>query len=669
VFNALKRLKIATKLSSVLGAALVALCVMGAIAVFAVREIESLERDRHDESVAFSATETAVLIGIERAIGAVYSAPAELDVAQLKVKQERLQALLGEARNSLEATLANTAAAGIKTSSADIIVAMGAFEAAAKTVFDFANSFAQPDAIAALANAVAPAEMAMQTALKQFRAAAEQSSAAKEAAIDATIATITSGVVGFAVLLVIVIAALGYLTVARGVARPIAALNGIMTQLSNGDLNIAIPYAARLDEIGAMARAVDVFKLNAIERVRLEAAQKDAELRVSAQRRSDMRRLADEFDAAVGTIVAAVSSASIQLETAAGSLSATADNTQQLSVSASDTSQEVSANVQSVASASEQLSASVNEISRQVHDASAIAAVAVKQADATDARITELAGSAARIGDVVRLITAIARQTNLLALNATIEAARAGDAGKGFAVVAQEVKALAVQTARATDEITTQIAGMQSATQVSVAAIKEIGATIGRIAGIAGAIAAAVEQQGAATQEISRNVHQAATGTTRVAANIADVNRGAVRTGSASTEMLSAVRSLSSDSGHLRLEVDKFVASIKADGRTTDEMLDSAAGFAKTLEAGMDERRRARRNAANLPAEVTAGGITASTTILDISTGGAQLKAVPGMRVGTAVRIAMADGGTVEATVAWVRDDAFGAKFTHELAG
>jgi methyl-accepting chemotaxis protein len=218
----------------------------------------------------------------------------------------------------------------------------------------------------------------------------------------------------------------------------------------------------------------------------------------------------------------------------------------------------------SVASATEEMADSVKEIARQVHSSSRIAAQAVTQAERTDTRITALSQAASRIGDVVKLITAIAEQTNLLALNATIEAARAGDAGRGFAVVASEVKALASQTAKATEEIGTQIASMQTATQESVGAIKEIGGTIGQIAEIASAIAAAVEEQGAATQEISRNVTQAANGTAKVASNITDVNRGANETGSASADVLRAAQSLAKDSGQLRGEVEKFLSSVRA---------------------------------------------------------------------------------------------------------
>ena len=274
--------------------------------------------------------------------------------------------------------------------------------------------------------------------------------------------------------------------------------------------------------------------------------------------------LADRFESAVGEIVSTVSSASGQLEAAANSLTRTAENTQSLSANVAAASEEASANVQSVASATEEMSSSVSEIARQVQESSDIAKEAVQQAEKTDARINQLSQAAARIGDVVDLISAVAQQTNLLALNATIEAARAGEAGKGFAVVAQEVKALAAQTAKATEEISTQIASMQSATQDSVVAIKDISGTINRISDIASAIAAAVEEQGAATQQISRNVQQAASGTTQVASSISEVNQGAAETGAASAQLLSSAQSLSGESGRLKVEVERFLATVRA---------------------------------------------------------------------------------------------------------
>lgn len=366
-----------------------------------------------------------------------------------------------------------------------------------------------------------------------------------------------------AALALLLSAGIAYL-VGGSIVRPVVAMTAAMGKLAAGDVKAEIPSRDGTDEIGAMAKAVEVFKQNAIERIRLEAEQKEMEGRGAAQRKADMHKLADEFQSAVGNIIDTVSSASTELEGAASTLTKTAETTQQLSTTVAAASEEASTNVNSVASASEELAGSVNEIARQVQESSKIAVEAVQQAKKTDARIAELSQAAGRIGDVVKLITSVAEQTNLLALNATIEAARAGEAGRGFAVVAQEVKALAGQTAKATDEIGTQIAGMQTATQDAVAAIKEIGGTIGRISEIAGAIAAAVEEQGAATQEISRNVQQAAQGTAQVANNITDVSRGANETGSASSQVLASAKSLSKESNHLKVEVERFLTTIRA---------------------------------------------------------------------------------------------------------
>jgi methyl-accepting chemotaxis protein len=374
---------------------------------------------------------------------------------------------------------------------------------------------------------------------------------------------------------------------ARGITRPLSALTSAMRRLGDGALDIVLPGLRRGDEIGEMARAVEDFKLKAVEKARAEAAVREAQAqaaaaereqaeeraaaeqraaaeREEAARKAAMLKLADAFEVAVGGIIETVSSASTELEAAAGTLTKTADTTQRLSNAVASASEEASANVQSVASATEQMTSSISEIGRHVQESSKIAGEAVKQAERTDARINALSTAAARIGDVVKLITSVAEQTNLLALNATIEAARAGEAGKGFAVVAQEVKLLAAQTAKATNEISAQIAGMQSATNESVAAIKEIGGTIGRISEISSTIAAAVEQQGAATQEISRNVGAAAKGTAQIASNITDVNRGAGETGSASAQVLSSAQSLSNESNRLMAEVGRFLSTVRA---------------------------------------------------------------------------------------------------------
>ncbi len=348
------------------------------------------------------------------------------------------------------------------------------------------------------------------------------------------------------------------------ITKPLQRMNDTMTVIAGGDLDQSIAYADRRDEIGDMAKALQVFKDNGLRVRRMEAEQKDTELRTAAQRKSDMLKLASDFEAAVGEIIETVSSASTELEASASTLTATADHAQQLTTAVAAASEQASTNVQSVASATEEMASSVHEISRQVQESADIAGQAVDQARSTNDRVAELAQAAARIGDVVELINTIAGQTNLLALNATIEAARAGDAGRGFAVVAAEVKALAEQTAKATGEISQQIGSIQDATQQSVSAIKQIGDTIGRMSEIASTIASAVEEQGAATQEISRNVQQAAQGTMEVSANITDVQRGASETGSASSQVLSAAQSLSQDSNRLKQEVGRFLGTVRA---------------------------------------------------------------------------------------------------------
>ncbi|NVN85210.1 MAG: methyl-accepting chemotaxis protein [Rhodopseudomonas sp.] len=352
--------------------------------------------------------------------------------------------------------------------------------------------------------------------------------------------------------------------VARRITKPLNSITVAMKSLADGRLDVEVPGIGRSDEIGEMAVTVEVFKSNAVARQRLEAEQTQSEARAATQRKLETKKLADDFESAVSEIVDTVSSASTELEASASTLSASAERSQELATMVATASEEASTNVQSVASATEEMSSSVNEISRQVQESARIANDAVDQARNTNDRVGELAKAASRIGAVVELINTIAGQTNLLALNATIEAARAGEAGRGFAVVASEVKALAEQTAKATGEIGQQITGIQAATQDSVNAIKEISDTIGRMSEIASTIASAVEEQGAATQEISRNVQQAAQGTTQVSTNIADVKRGATETGLASSQVLSAAQSLSGDSNRLKLEVGKFLETVRA---------------------------------------------------------------------------------------------------------
>ncbi len=355
------------------------------------------------------------------------------------------------------------------------------------------------------------------------------------------------------------------LLLGNGISRPMREMCAAMRKLAGGNFDIVLPGLGRKDELGEMAGAVEEFKLQAIAKAERDAAAHDEQNRVAAAaRRAELIRFADEFEIAVGAIVSHVSSSASQLEVAAGTLTRTAETTRGLSSQVAAASEEASSNMQSVAAATEELSMSVDEIGRQVRESNRIAESAVKQAHQTDERIGKLSRAAQQIGDVVKLITAIAEQTNLLALNATIEAARAGEAGRGFAVVASEVKSLASQTAKATDEISSHILGMQGATKESVAAIKEIGATITQISDIASTIASAVEQQSSATQEIANNVQGVAQGAGEVASNISRVNSGAAETGAASAEVLDSAQSLSAESARLRQELDRFMGNVRA---------------------------------------------------------------------------------------------------------
>ena len=352
--------------------------------------------------------------------------------------------------------------------------------------------------------------------------------------------------------------------VLRSIVRPVAAMTSAMTVLAEGDTGVAVPGLGKADEIGAMAQAVQVFKDNAIAKALLEAEQEEAKQRAEAERQESMNRLAAKFEADVSGIVQAVASAAAQMQATSETMSATAGETSRQAAGVASASQQASGNVQMVAAAAEELAASIREISRQMAQSHTMTQSAAGEAETARSTVKALAEVAARIGAVVTLINDIASQTNLLALNATIEAARAGDAGKGFAVVASEVKALATQTTKATDEIAAQINAVQGEISGTVGAIEGITATIGRINEIAATIAAAVEQQQAATSEIARNVEQAAVGTTEVSTTIGSVTAAAGETGSAAGEVLTAARQLSQQAATMQDFVGRFVHEVRA---------------------------------------------------------------------------------------------------------
>ncbi|AWK87931.1 chemotaxis protein [Azospirillum thermophilum] len=368
---------------------------------------------------------------------------------------------------------------------------------------------------------------------------------------------------GGAILLLLACSAAAVL-IGRSIEKPIAALSAKMSALSAGDLSDPIAEADRGDEIGVMGKAVRVFKENAEAKLRLEAQQAEAERQAREEKQRVMHQLASSFEQSVGGLIRTLGTESLRMQEQARAMADAANRTDQLATAVAGATEETSSNVQTVASASEELSTSVGEIGSQINSARNTATEAVTLAQRADTKIGGLAQAVEKIGAVVELINSIAGQTNLLALNATIEAARAGEAGKGFAVVASEVKALATQTARATDEIAGQVAGIQTATGEAVQEIQAVAKVIERVNDIAVAVAAAIEEQGAATREIARNIQQAALGTQDVSRNIAGVTEAADQSGRAADDLLTRVQTVAEQTGTLSSEVDRFLAVVRA---------------------------------------------------------------------------------------------------------
>ncbi|MCW8915896.1 MAG: methyl-accepting chemotaxis protein [Magnetovibrio sp.] len=369
--------------------------------------------------------------------------------------------------------------------------------------------------------------------------------------------------VGITAVVAFIFGAVAAFVIGKGISTPVISMTNAMARLADGDKESPIPAQDHKDEIGQMAEAVQVFKDNMIKAEQL-AAEQESERHAREQRAESVERLTQSFDSDVSGVIETVAAAATEMDATASAMSSTADETSGQATMAAGAAEQASANVQTVASAAEELSSSISEISRQVAQSTQIANTAVEEVEGANEQVQGLANSAQKIGEVVALITDIADQTNLLALNATIEAARAGEAGKGFAVVASEVKNLANQTAKATEEISNQIGGIQGATKDAVHAIGSIGGIINEMSQISSTIASAVEEQGAATQEIARNVEEASTGTAEVSGNVTNVTQAAAETGQAAGTVREAAQDLSSQTETLRGIVEKFLGDVRA---------------------------------------------------------------------------------------------------------
>ena len=350
----------------------------------------------------------------------------------------------------------------------------------------------------------------------------------------------------------------------RGISRPILALRSALDALARGDLSVAVPGLNRTDEIGTMAKAVDVLRETSQEARRLATEQENLKAGVARERHATMQKLADGFQSSVQASVEKMASAAQGLEQSASTMRSAAETADGETTRAAEAAQQTSGNVATAAAATEELSASIQEIARQIGHSVQVADAAVAEAGKADTCMTQLAEAARRVGDIVGLISGIAGQTNLLALNATIEAARAGEAGKGFAVVASEVKSLATQTARATEEINSTVGNIQAMTESALAAIHGINDTVTRMSGITSAVAAAVEEQGAATQEIARSVQQASEGTSQVSGNVGSAQQAVAETGTVASGVLDAAAMLTGEANRLKLGVAEFLAEVRA---------------------------------------------------------------------------------------------------------
>ena len=560
--------KIRNKLLLLVGVMALLIAVVSGVGLFAIRDIVDQQSvmDENDSEALLSASMKQNVIALNRAeyrIGGDPSAETLKLVADMVAKEKQaMEDRLGKLRET-----ANSEQTGmLKAIEEDYKGYLAQIEDTFAKVRQLGSTVSLSDAQRTIQESVKASQVAadkLQETVQSYADNADRKSNSATEAVTKTASSLQLVMVVVSILGIVGGIALGYLLATFGISKPIARSIGNLNQLAKGDLKTEIFGARRKDEIGEIAAALRVFKDTALQAEQMRAEQAKEQERKEARQRAVEGHIKN-FEGSVSGLLDVLASAATEMRSTAESMSATAEETSRQSTAVAAASEQASTNVQTVASAAEELSASIAEISRRVSESTQIAGQAVNEATRTNAEVKGLAEAAQRIGNVVQLINDIASQTNLLALNATIEAARAGEAGKGFAVVASEVKSLANQTAKATDEIASQIQAMQNATNGAVGAIEGIGGTITKINEISTTIASAVEEQGAATQEIARNVQQAAAGTQEVSSNIAGVTQAASQTGAASSQVLSTSGELAKQAEVLRGEVDKFLASIRA---------------------------------------------------------------------------------------------------------
>ena len=560
--------KIRSKLLLLVGVMALLIAVVSGVGLYAIRDIIAQQSvmDENDSEALLSAGMNQSVIALNRAeyrIGGDPSADT-LKVVTATVAQEKQ--VIEDHLAKLRQTANDEQVDMLKAIDEDYKAYLAELDDTFTKVNQLGSSVSLTDAQRTIQDSVKSSQTVaerLQQTVQSYVDNADQHSNAATAASVQTASSLQAVMISVAVLGILGGIVLGYLLAVLGISKPIAVAIESLNQLSKGDLKTEIFGAERKDEIGEIAAGLQVFKLNALEVERLQVEQKLQEQRAAEEKKRMLNQLAEQFEASVGGIVKTIASAATEMQATAGSMSATAEETSRQSTAVAAASEQASANVQTVAAAAEELTGSITEINRRVSESAHITGRAVEEATRTNAEVKGLADAAKKVGNIVQLINDIASQTNLLALNATIEAARAGEAGKGFAVVASEVKSLANQTAKATEEISAQIQAMQNATSGAVGAIDGIGGTIGRISEIATAIASAVEEQGAATQEIARNVQQAAVGTSEVSTNITGVTQAATQTGAAASQVLSTAGELAKQSERLRAEVDKFLENVR----------------------------------------------------------------------------------------------------------